>query len=240
LKDEVAKLKDVVLKSQTEQALLKDEFVRFKEEQTSLLQLIHSELIKVRSQPVVQQQVVEKEEKEEKCNYTIASYRTISSAQTYPTFESELEHVINTILLADQKGKSGWWPGKRKEKTARVVSVKGIDGIPKEADLVLLCSFTPTNRVEGKTVMPFYNMLVNSRKIICVVFRFGENSLPAKICDENRRENEAEIINSQSVSYSSTSKGRLGNLLYTDLTQSLIAQIFETLGESVGQNSYKL
>jgi len=82
-------------------------------------------------------------------------------------------------------------------------------------------------------VVPYYNMLSNhTAKVICVVLRYGEGCLPAKICDENQTENEDEVINSQSICYSGI-KSRQA-LVLNLLTLTAIEQIFSAIGESVG------
>lgn len=123
----------------------------------------------------------------------IGVWRTETAKSTFPSFENELETRLNEYRKEKKKTKS-WslWPFGKNDSPVQVKSFKGLDSIPPSIQLMIICAFSPTVRVEAETVLPSYELLNKNLKckIQCVVFRYGEGAAPAKISDTGKSDDE--------------------------------------------------
>jgi len=135
----------------------------------------------------------EKKEKEsQKPPVTICVYRTETAKTSFDTFEKDLGTLLSTEL---------------KDVKTEVRNIPGITECKKLAPkILLLCAFASASRVEAETVLPMHTLFQKELpecKVICVVFRYGENAPSAKILS-SKSNKEEEAIPSTSCNFISS------------------------------------
>jgi len=123
------------------------------------------------------------EEKKDKDSHVIFSLRVGAAFNTFPQFEEQLEAEINRKIEAKNQG---WF--KKKMPLCSVKKVSGLDDISKEPNLVLLCAYTESIRLDSSEIIPFINIIKttkNPKFMLYCLFRFGDSSQEATIPDPN-------------------------------------------------------
>jgi len=115
----------------------------------------------------------------------IFSIRIGGAINCFPQFEEQLEEEINKKI--ETKNQS-WNLFKKKMPNYTVKKISGLDEIGQNPPIVLLCAYTESIRLDSSEIVPFIDLIKNSKNpkyMLYVIFRFGDSAQEATIPDPN-------------------------------------------------------
>jgi len=134
---------------------------------------------------------------ETKKNISVCVYRTETATTSFPSFETDFQRELDNYLTKNGKAYS--------LEVRKVIGINEVKEL-KTLKIIILCAFASASRVEAETVLPMHTLFQKELpecKVICVVFRYGENAPSAKILS-SKSNKEEEAIPSTSCNFTSS------------------------------------
>jgi len=156
-----------------------------------------------------------------KTSIRISTFRTTTCMKTYPLFELSLAQKMKERIEFHSQKKS--WFTFSKALSVSVDNKPNISAFGTDTHIILCCGYSPSSRLDAETILPFKKALTEktNAKVICTIFRFGQDAAAASIKDSQ------DSLVSDCLCFSFDSKGWLD----TNLSEEALNFLWEEISK---------